>query len=99
MQSNTEREYASHIERIQSELADLQKNRRIVTTPAGLEQLEHDIRRLTDRLAAAILGQKVQESLDSGELAEAESTLIKNHPKRLKGEGEKSNHNPHLLRR
>ena len=60
MQSNTEREYASHIERIQSELADLQKNRRIVTTPAGLEQLEHDIRRLTDRLAAAILGQKCQ---------------------------------------
>jgi hypothetical protein len=99
MPSNTEREYASQIECIQSELTDLQKNRRIVTTPAQLEQLEHDIRRLTDRLAAAILGHKVQESLDSGELADAESTLIKNLPKRLKSEGKKSSHHPHLLRR
>jgi hypothetical protein len=99
MQSNTDREYASQIERIQSELADLQQNRRIVTTPAALEQLERDIRQLTDRLAAAILDQKVQESLDSDELAEAERTLIKNHPKRLKSEGKKSGHHPHLLRR
>ena len=99
MQSNTDREYASQIERIQSELADLQKSRRIVTTPVQLEQLEHDIRRLTDRLAAALLGQKVQESLDSGELAEAERTLIKNHPRRLKSEGKKSSPDPHLLRR
>ena len=63
--------------------------------PKELEQLELEIRRLTDRLAAALLGQKVQASLDSEEMSEAERELIKSHPKRLKSEGKKRSHRAH----
>ena len=49
--------------------------------------LEREIRQLTDRLAGAILGQKVQRSLDSEASQETEEELIKKHPQRLKSEG------------
>jgi hypothetical protein len=90
MPDQTESQYARQIAVIQQELTELQASRRIVTSPQELEELEREIRQLTDRLAAAILGQKVQVSLDSDEVQEAETNLIKNHPKRLKSEGKKS---------
>jgi len=92
--------YARQIEQIQHELSVLQQSRRIVTTPQELAELEREIRRLTDRLGNALLGQKVQASLDSDELSEAEQTLVKRHPKRLKSEGKKtSQFAPHLGRK
>lgn len=92
--------YARQIEQIQQELAALQESRRIVTTPQGLAELEREIRSLTDRLGNALLGQKVQASLDSDELSEAEQQLVKRHPKRLKSEGKKtSRFAPHLGRK
>ena len=94
----TESRYTRQIAAIQRELADLQASSRIVTNPKELEELEREIRQLTDRLAAAILGQKVQASLDSEEMQEAESNLIKNHPKRLKSEGKKISYNSDPVR-
>jgi hypothetical protein len=92
MSEPTESRYARQIVTIQQELAELQASSRIVTSPEELEELEREIRQLTDRLAAAILGQKVQLSLDGEEGQEAERTLIKNHPQRLKSEGKKIRH-------
>lgn len=92
--------YERQIELIQQELAALQESRRIVTTPQELAELEREIRSLTDRLGNALLGQKVQASLDSDELSEAEQTLVKRHPNRLKSEGKKtSRFAPHLGRK
>ena len=91
-------QYARQIATIQQELVEMQASSRIVTSPGELEELEREIRQLTDRLAAAILGQKVQISLDSEEGQEAEQTLTKNHPQRLKSEGKKIRHNSDLVR-
>ena len=92
--------YERQIEEIQQEIASLQKSQRIVTTPQELESLEREIRTLTERLGNALLGEKVQASLDSDELSEAEQELVKQHPKRLKSEGKKTSRSaPHLVRK
>ena len=98
MPSQTDAQYARQIASIQEELAQLQASTRIVTTPAEMEELEREIRVLTDRLAAAILGQRVQVSLNSEQVQEKERTMIKNHPQRLKSEGKKISHNSKSIR-
>jgi len=75
------------IQEIYIKLEQLRKNKRLVTTPEELETLEREIRALTDQLASLILGQKLQESLDSEESCEAEKVLVKSWPARLKNEG------------
>jgi hypothetical protein len=92
-------QYARQIAVAQQELAEVQTSSRIVTNPAEVEVLEREIRRLTDRLAAAILGQALQRSLDSEAQQAAEQTMIKEHPQRLKSEGKKISHNSDLVRR
>ena len=54
--------------------------------------------RYSQHLAAALLGQKVQASLDSDEMSEAEEAMIEKHPKRLKSEGKKSSRRPYVIR-
>ena len=98
MSEQTESLSARQIATIHQELAEMQASSRIVTSPKELEDLEHEIRQLTDRLAAAILGQKVQRSLDSEGSQEAEREVIKNHRQRLKSEGKKTRHNSDLVR-
>ena len=75
------------IQEIYIKLEQLRKNKRRVTTPEELEALEREIRALTDQLASLILGQKIQESLDSEESREAEKILVKSWPTKLKNEG------------
>lgn len=98
MSEQSESRYARQIASIHQELAEMQASSQIVTSPKELEDLEHEIRQVTDRLAAAILGQRVQRSLDSEESQEAERTVIKSHPQRLKSEGKKIRHNSDLVR-
>lgn len=90
MSEQSESRYARQIANIQQELAEMQASSQIVTSPEELAKLEDEIRQITDRLAGAILGQKVQRSLDSEEGQKAEQTMIKNHPQRLKSEGKKT---------
>ena len=99
MPNQTDKQYARQIAAIQHELVHLQTSSRIVTTPEEMKQLEREIRVLTDRLAAALLGEKVQASLDSDEMTEAEGKLIQDHPKRLKSEGKKRSHRSHSVRK
>lgn len=82
--------HARQIEQIQEEIAALQESSRVVTTPQELEALEQEIRALTDSLGTALLGQKVQASLDSDAVTEAAEALVQKHPKRLKSEGKKT---------
>ena len=98
MSDQAESQYARQTATIHQELAELQASSRIVTNPKELEELEREIRQLTDRLAAAILSQTVQRSLDSEEGQEAEQAVIKTHPKRLKSEGKKIRHHSDRIR-
>lgn len=98
MANQTDAQYERQIASIQKELAQFQTSSRIITTPQEMEQLEREIRELTDRLAAAVLGQKVQASLDSDEMAEVEAKLIQEYPKRMKSEGKKRSRSSHIVR-
>jgi len=100
MESITNDRHAREIEAIQEELSKLQASSRVVTTPEELEKLEGEIRELTNRLGSALLGQKIEASLASEEMEEAEKELIRKHPKRLRSEGKKTlRSRPHLVRR
>jgi type IV secretory pathway VirB4 component len=98
MPSQVDDQYGRQIASIQDELMRLQTSARIVTNAEELEKLEHEIREITDRLAAALLGQKVQASLDSDEMSEAEAAMIEKHPKRMKSEGKKNSRRSHIIR-
>ncbi|OEU49835.1 MAG: hypothetical protein BA861_02775 [Desulfobacterales bacterium S3730MH5] len=54
-----------------------------------LEALEKRVVQATDRLASLIVGQKVQQSLDSDELKQDASELAKAYPKKLKNQGQR----------
>ena len=98
MSSQADDLYGLQIASIQSELTQLQTSARIVTNAEELIQLEHEIHEITNRLAAALLGQKMQASLDSDEMSEAEEAMIEKHPKRMKSEGEKNSRRPYIIR-
>ena len=78
--------YEKEIADIQKQIEELQKSVRAVTTPEGLIDLEKEIKTLVDALGNALLGQKVQEAIDSDEMSESEAALIADHPQRFKRE-------------
>lgn len=85
-------DYELEIQKVYEQLETLQQEIRIVSNAEELEELEREIQQLTDRLGGLLLGQKVQESLDSPEGEAAEKELVKSIPKRLKSEGKKPVH-------
>ena len=80
------KKYEIEIAEIQQKIADLQASVRTVTSPEGLIELENEIKTLVDALGNALVGQKLQEAIDAGEMAEAEASLIADHPQRFKRE-------------
>lgn len=85
MLKNHEKEIAD----IQKQIEALQKSVRTITTPEGLIELEKEIKVLVDALGNALLGQKLQEVVDSADMSEAEAALIAEHPQRFKREKKK----------
>jgi hypothetical protein len=77
-------DYQARIDEIQDKLRDYQENPRLVQSPEALEQLEQEIRELGEALTALITGRQIQHSLDSEELQEAQSKLVREWPHRLK---------------
>ncbi len=75
--------YRARIETIQERLQDYQDNPRVVRSPEELEQLEREIRDLTEELAALIAGRQIQHALDSEQMQEAQSKLAEDWPHRL----------------
>lgn len=80
------KKYAKEIADIQNQIERLQKSVRTVTTPEGLIELEKEIKTLVDALGNALLGQKLQETMESADMSEAEAGLIADHPQRFKRE-------------
>ncbi len=82
-------DYEMEIQKVYEQIELLLQETRIVSNAEELEELERDIRQLTDRLGSLLLGKKIQESLDSDEGEVAEKELVKSIPKKLKSEGKK----------
>ncbi len=75
------------IEKALKEIDLIQKEKALVKTPEELEALERRIVEATDKLAGALVAQKVQASIHSKKLAEEASVLVKTYPKKMKNQG------------
>lgn len=80
------KKYETEVAQLQQKIEELQKSIRIVTSPVELESLEKEIQLLVSELGNALLGQKLQESVDSETVSEAEKALIADHPQQFKRE-------------
>lgn len=88
--SNVEAVSDSIEERIEKALKKIdliQKERNLVKTAEELEALEQRIIEATDKLAGALVAQKVQDSIKSKELKDEAALLVKTHPKKMKNQG------------
>lgn len=75
------------IEKALKEIGLIQKEKGLVKTAKELEALERRIVEATDKLAGALVAQKVQASIDNKELKDEASVLIKTYPKKMKNQG------------
>ena len=80
------KKYEIEVAQIQQKIEELQKSIRIVTSPVELESLEKEIQLLVNELGNALLGQKLQESVDSETMSAMAKDLIADHPQRFKRE-------------
>ena len=78
---------AKHIQEVLDELRQMQQSPRLVTSPEELEALEHEIRQRTDRLGSLLVGQHLQQSLDSDALQAEQEQLVSHWPTPLKNDG------------
>lgn len=83
-----------HIDKIEQQVQDafkdlekLYKERVIVRNANQLEAIERQIVAATDKLAGLMTAHKVQQSIDSSELQQAATNLVKSSPKKLKNQG------------
>jgi hypothetical protein len=80
-------DYARHIQEVLDELRQMQQPLQLVTRPDELEALEREIRQRTDRLGSLLVGQHLQQALDSDALQAEQEQLVRQWPKPLKNDG------------
>ena len=80
-------DYARHIQEVLDELRQMQQPPQLVTSPDELEALEREIRQRTDRLGSLLVGQHLQQALDSDALQAEQEQLVRQWPKPLKNDG------------
>jgi hypothetical protein len=80
-------DYGRHIQEVLHELRQMEQTPRLVTSPDELEALEREIRQRTDRLGSLLVGQHLQQALDSDTLQAEQEQLVRQWPKPLKNDG------------
>jgi hypothetical protein len=88
--SDSERHIVKIEQQVQDAFKDLEKlykDRIIVRNANELEGIEREIVAATDKLAGLMTAHKVQQSIDSSELQENATNLVKSSPKKLKNQG------------
>jgi len=75
------------IEKALKEIDLIQKEKGLVKTAEELEALERRIVDATDKLAGALVAQKVQASIHSEELKDEAARLVNTYPKKMKNQG------------
>ncbi len=86
---NDTSDYEREIEKIKAKLTEFQQNANLVSSAEGMEKLEQDIRQMTDLLGSLLLGQKLQQSLDSAPVEDTAQELVASVPQKMKSEGKK----------
>ena len=86
---NDANDYDDEIEKIKVALTEFQQSAHLVSSAKGVEKLEQDIRKMTDLLGSLLLGQKLQQSLDSAPVERAAQELVDSLPQKMKSEGKK----------
>ncbi|MDZ7597459.1 MAG: hypothetical protein U5J82_04010 [Desulfobacterales bacterium] len=69
------------------EINQIRSTRQVITDPDGLEAAERAILQATDKLAALMTALKIQQAVDSDELAERADELVQAIPQKLKNQG------------
>jgi hypothetical protein len=82
-----ETDYARHIQEVLDELRQMQQPPQLVTSPDELEAFEREIRQRTDRLGSLLVGQHLQQALDSDAFQAEQEQLVRQWPKPLKNDG------------
>ena len=80
-------EHEKRIEEALKEIDLIKKARNLVKTAEELESLERKIVEATDKLAGALVAQKVQDSIKSKDLKDEASHLVGTYPKKMKNQG------------
>src|SRR5882724_3675005 len=80
-------DYARHLQEVLDELRQMQQRPQLVTSPDALEALEREIRQRTDRLGSLLVGQHLQQALDSDTLQAEQEQLVRQWPKPLRNDG------------
>ena len=80
-------DYARHIQEVLDELRQMPQPPQMVTSPDALEALEREIRQRTDRLGSLLVGQHLQQALDSDALQAEQEQLVRQLPHPLKSDG------------
>ena len=80
-------DYARHIQEVLDELRQMQQRPQLVTSPDALEALEREIRQRTDRLGSLLVGQHLQQALDSDTFQAEQAQLVHQWPQPLKHDG------------
>lgn len=86
---NDASDYEREIEKVKARLTEFQQNANLVSSAEGMEKLEQDIRQMTDLLGSLLLGQKLQQSLDSAPVEHTAQELVASVPQNMKSEGKK----------
>src|SRR5215510_10599354 len=82
-----EPDYARHIQEVLDALGQIQQTHRLVTNPQALEALEREIRQRTDRLGSLLVGQHLQQALESDAIQAEQEQLVRQWPHPLKNDG------------
>jgi hypothetical protein len=77
----------SQINQALKEIEQIRSTRQVITNPDGLEAAERAILQATDKLAALMTALKIQQAVDSDELAERADELVQAMPEKLKNQG------------
>jgi hypothetical protein len=80
-------DYAGHIQEVLHELRQMAQTPRLVTSPDDLEALEREIRQRTDRLGSLLVGQHLQQALESDAIQAEQEQLVRQWPHPLKNDG------------
>ena len=82
-------DYDSEIENVKGTLTNFQQNAHLASSAKDVEKLERDIRQMTDLLGSLLLGQKLQQSLDSASVEDEAQEIVDSVPQKMKSEGKK----------
>jgi hypothetical protein len=85
--SSQDTDDARHLQEVLNELQQMPQTPRLVTSPDDREALEREMRQRTDRLGSLLVGDHLQQALDSAALQAEQERLVRYWPKPLKNDG------------